>query len=51
MTLLWNALEKYPELDFVGGSYLSDRKHFYVPCNRYRLCRWTFSESYEYVGF
>ena len=51
VTLLWNALEKYPELDFVGGSYLSDKKRFYVPCNRYRLCRWTFSESYEYVRF
>ena len=51
VTLLWNALEKYPELDFVGGSYLSENKRFYVPCNRYRLCRWTFSESYEYVRF
>lgn len=51
VTLLWNALEKYPELDFVGGSYLSKEKRFYVPCNRYRLCRWTFSESYEYVRF
>ena len=51
VSLLWNALEKYPELDFVGGSYLSHRKHFYVPCNRFRLCRWTFSESYEYVRF
>ena len=50
VTLLWNALEKYPELDFIGGSYLSKNK-FYVPCNRYRLCRWTFSESYEYVRF
>ena len=48
--LLWNALEKYPELDFIGGSYLSKNK-FYVPCNRYRLCRWTFSESYEYARF
>ena len=45
-----NALEKYPELDFIGGSYLSKNK-FYVPCNRYRLCRWTFSESYEYARF
>ena len=51
VTLLWNALEKYPELDFVGGSYLSEKKRLYVPCNRYRLCRWTFSESYEYVRF
>ena len=51
LTLLWNALEKYPELDFVGGSYLSANKRFHVPCNRYRLCRWTFSESYEYVRF
>ena len=51
VTLLWKALEKYPELDFVGGSYLSEKKRFYVPCNRYRLCRWTFSESYEYVRF
>ena len=51
VTLLWDALEKYPELDFVGGSYLSGKKRFYVPCNRYRLCRWTFSESYEYVRF
>ncbi len=47
---LWNALETYPELDFVGGSYLSENK-LHVPCNRYRLCRWTFSESYEYVRF
>ena len=51
VTLLWNALEKFPELDIVGGSYLSEKKRFYVPCNRYRLCRWTFSESYEYVRF
>ena len=51
VTLLWNALEKFPELDFVGGSYLTEKKRFYVPCNRYRLCRWTFSESYEYVRF
>ena len=50
VSLLWNALEKYPELDFVGGSYLSENK-LYVPCNRYRLCRWTFSESYEYARF
>ena len=51
ITLLWKALENYPELDFVGGSYLTEKKRFYVPCNRYRLCRWTFSESYEYVRF
>ena len=47
---LWNALEKYPELDLVGGSYLAENK-LYVPCSRYRLCRWTFSESYEYARF
>ena len=44
---LWDALERYPEIDFIGGSYLSDNK-LYVACQRYRFCRWTFSESYEY---
>lgn len=44
---LWNALEEFPELDFVGGSYLSNEK-LYVPCYRFRLCKWTFSETYEY---
>ncbi|XP_028390694.1 uncharacterized protein LOC114515606 [Dendronephthya gigantea] len=47
---LWNALEKYPGLDVIGGSYLAGNK-LYVQCSRYRLCRWTFSESYEYVRF
>ena len=44
---LWDALERYPEIDFVGGSYLSGDK-LYVSCQRFRLCAWTFSESYEY---
>ena len=44
---LWDALERYPEIDFIGGSYLAgDRLH--VACHHYRLCRWTFSVSYEY---
>ena len=44
---LWTALEQFPELDFVGGTYLSHGR-LYVSCHRFRLCRWTFSESYEY---
>ena len=44
---LWDALERYPEIDFIGGSYLSDDK-LHVACQRFRLCRWTYSESYEY---
>ena len=47
ITTLWDALERYPEIDFVGGSYLSGDK-LYVSCQRFRLCAWTFSESYEY---
>ena len=44
---LWNALERYPGIDFVGGSYLSGNK-LYVTCQRFKFCKWTFSESYEY---
>lgn len=44
---LWDALERYPEIDFIGGSYLSGDK-FYITCQRYRFCNWTYSESYEY---
>lgn len=44
---LWDALERHPEIDFIGGSYLS-RDQLHVVCHRYRLCSWTFSESYEY---
>ena len=47
ITTLWDALERYPEIDFIGGSYLSGDK-FHVICQRYRLCKWTYSESYEY---
>ena len=45
--LLWDVLERYSEIDFVGGSYLSGDK-LRVVCHRHRLCRWTFSVSYEY---
>lgn len=45
---LWNALEQYPELDFVGGSYMSTENKLRVACYRFRLCQWTLSESYEY---
>ena len=48
ISLLWDALEQFPELDFVAGSYLSKDK-LHVPFHRFRLCRWTFSESYEYL--
>ena len=44
---LWDALEQYPEIDFIGGSYLTEDK-LRVVCHHYRLCRWTFSVSYEY---
>ena len=44
---LWNALERYPQIDFIGGSYLTGDK-LHVACHHYRLCRWTFSLSYEY---
>ena len=44
---LWDALEQYPEIDFIGGSYLTGDK-LRVVCHRYRLCRWIFSVSYEY---
>lgn len=44
---LWDALERYPEIDFIGGSYLSGDK-LHVACQRYRLCKWTYSESFEY---
>ena len=44
---LWDALERYPEIDFIGGSYLSGDK-FHVICQRLKLCKWTYSESYEY---
>ena len=45
--LLWDALERYSEIDFVGGSCLSGDK-LRVVCHRHRLCKWTFSVSYEY---
>lgn len=45
--MLWDALERYPEIDFIGGSYLAGDK-LHVACHHYRLCRWTFSMSYEY---
>ena len=44
---LWNALERYPVIDFIGGSYLSDDK-LHVICQRFKLCKWTYSESYQY---
>ena len=44
---LWDALERYPQIDFIGGSYLTGDK-LHVVCHHYRLCRWTFSVSYEY---
>ena len=47
ITTLWDALERYPEIDFIGGSYLSGDK-FHVICQRFKLCKWTYSESYEY---
>ncbi|XP_028404487.1 uncharacterized protein LOC114527091 [Dendronephthya gigantea] len=45
--MLWNALQQFPEIDFIGGSYLAGEK-LHVACYHYRLCRWMFSESYEY---
>ena len=47
ITTLWDALERYPEIDFIGGSYLSGDK-FHVICQRFKLCKWAYSESYEY---
>ena len=44
---LWGALERYPEIDFIGGSYLSGDQ-FHVICQRFKLCKWTYSESYQY---
>lgn len=50
---LLHALEKLPELDFIGGSFLRNQggarySVLEVPCYRLRMCNWTLSQTFEY---
>ncbi|XP_064616161.1 uncharacterized protein LOC135480290 [Liolophura sinensis] len=50
---LLHALEKIPELDFIGGSFLRNQTGarypvLEVPCYRLRMCNWTLSQTFEY---
>ncbi|XP_028401882.1 uncharacterized protein LOC114524873 isoform X2 [Dendronephthya gigantea] len=47
LATLWDALERYPEIDFIGGSYLSGDK-LHITCQRFKFCKWTFVETYQY---